>query len=198
MKKMNSKGFTLIELLAVITIMGILMLVAIPAVSRTIENSRRDTYVDTAKTYVNAIKNAVASDEIECFKDATDKTAGKYTIMSALPQSGTSNIYVYRFSTGGVNSLAATTASDLLEQGGKSSWGNAEVAGVIKIEKTVGTNGRTSYKYSVKMVDAGGRGFDSYKAEDSLRRTDVATSGLTTYNSVTNLGSGELDCRIIV
>ena len=62
----NSKGFTLIELLAVITIMGILMLVAIPAVSRTIENSRRDTFMNTAKSYINAVKNAAAADEIKC------------------------------------------------------------------------------------------------------------------------------------
>ena len=66
MKKLNRKGFTLIELLAVITIMGILMLVAIPAVSRTIENSRRDTFADVAKTYINAVRNAVLADEIEC------------------------------------------------------------------------------------------------------------------------------------
>ena len=64
MKKIGNKGFTLVELLAVITIMGILMLVAIPAVSRTIENSRRDTFMDTAKAYINAIKNAVAADEL--------------------------------------------------------------------------------------------------------------------------------------
>lgn len=57
MKKLNKKGFTLIELLAVITIMGILMMVAIPAVTRTIENARRDTFADVAKEYVNAVVN---------------------------------------------------------------------------------------------------------------------------------------------
>ena len=195
MKKMNSKGFTLIELLAVITIMGILMLVAIPAVSRTIENSRRDTYMDTAKTYVNAIKNAVASDEIECKKDSE----AKYTLMSALP---TGNDYVYRFSTiaatSGSNTIDATTATDLLEQGGKSSWGNAEVAGIIKIKKTVGGEGRTKYEYSIKMVDAGGRGFADYKPEGELRRTDVATNGLNTqYATIWVKANSETDCRII-
>ena len=54
MKKINSKGFTLVELLAVIVIMGILMMVAIPAVTRTIENSRKDTFIDIAKSYANA------------------------------------------------------------------------------------------------------------------------------------------------
>ncbi len=195
MKKLNKTGFTLIELLAVITIMGILMLVAIPAVSRTIENSRRDTYMDTAKAYMNAIKNAVAADELECKKAATDNT---FTIMSALPQSDN---YVYRFSTaaatnGGV-SIQATTATDLMEQGGKSSWGNANVAGVIKIKKTVTGPGRTTYAYEVKMVDEGGRGITDYVAESNLRRSNVATSGLTNYTTVWKLGSGELDCQII-
>ncbi len=64
----NSKGFTLIELLAVITIMGILMLVAIPAVTRTIENSRRDTFADIASEYINAVRNAVLADNIVCYE----------------------------------------------------------------------------------------------------------------------------------
>ena len=46
----NNRGFTLVELLAVIVIMGILMMVAIPSVTRTIENSRKDTFVDIAKS----------------------------------------------------------------------------------------------------------------------------------------------------
>ena len=47
----NSQGFTLVELLAVIVIMGILMMIAIPSITRTIENSRKDTFVDIAKCY---------------------------------------------------------------------------------------------------------------------------------------------------
>ena len=69
---MSKKGFTLIELLAVITIMGILMLVAIPAVSRTIENSRRDTFADNVVTYLNTVRNAVLADELKCQPTATE------------------------------------------------------------------------------------------------------------------------------
>ena len=74
MKKINDKGFTLIELLAVIVIMGILMMVAIPAVSRTIENSRKDTFLDIAKQYANSAKTLWAADGIECSSDGTNYT----------------------------------------------------------------------------------------------------------------------------
>ena len=65
MKRMNKKGFTLIELLAVIIIMGVLLLVAVPSVSKYITSSRIDTYntnltriVDAVKTELNSYSNS--------------------------------------------------------------------------------------------------------------------------------------------
>lgn len=59
----NNKGFTLIELLAVIVILGILMIVAIPQVTKYIEQSKKDTFVDTAKAYINAARYSYLNDE---------------------------------------------------------------------------------------------------------------------------------------
>ena len=59
MKRLNKKGFTLIELLAVIIILGILMIIAIPSVTSYIQNSRKSAYVDTAVAYVDAVRNKV-------------------------------------------------------------------------------------------------------------------------------------------
>ena len=53
MKKKN--GFTLIELLAVIIILGVIMLIAIPSVTQQITNSRKNSYIDTANAYVSAV-----------------------------------------------------------------------------------------------------------------------------------------------
>lgn len=49
---MNKKGFTLIEILAVIIILGILMVIAIPSVTKYIESSRKSAYVKTIKSIV--------------------------------------------------------------------------------------------------------------------------------------------------
>ena len=55
----NKRGFTLIELLAVITIMGILMMLATMTISRILEDSRKQMYINTAKTYIRTLKSDV-------------------------------------------------------------------------------------------------------------------------------------------
>src|SRR5574344_2330059 len=58
-KPINKKGFTLIELLAVIIILGVLLLIAIPSVTEYISTSRKKTYLATAGRYVDAVINKV-------------------------------------------------------------------------------------------------------------------------------------------
>lgn len=64
MKKLinNKKGFTLIELLAVIVILAILVMVAIPAVTKYLNAARQGTYIDNARSAIGAIRNTVVLD----------------------------------------------------------------------------------------------------------------------------------------
>ena len=156
MKKLNRKGFTLIELLAVITIMGILLLVAIPAISRTIENSRRDTYMDIAKTYINTVRNSVLADEMTCGGTNVAATAN-----------GT---YYFK-----IDSNEQAT-KDLMQSGGLSSWSNSKVGGYVQWTKTATSDDRSTLSFSILLVDEGKHGIDTATAEESLTRSSVKTA----------------------
>ena len=162
MKRLNKAGFTLIELLAVITIMGILMMVAIPSVSRTIENSRRDTFADNALTYVNRVRNAVMADELTCGTGANAKTV-----------SATAN-GTYHF----VINTSDQATKDIMEKGALSSWGSAELTGYVQWTKsTNATTGRTTTEYFVRLADTGLHGFKAEVSEKDVSRSKIYTEG---------------------
>ena len=69
MKRLNKAGFTLIELLAVIVILGILMLIAIPSVTKYIDSSKKKTYITNAQLYIDAVRNDVIAGEIKSPKN---------------------------------------------------------------------------------------------------------------------------------
>ena len=68
---MKNKAFTLIELLAVIIILGVLMLIAIPSVTSYINNSRKETYASTVQELIKAASTKVNSGELEMYDTDT-------------------------------------------------------------------------------------------------------------------------------
>ena len=133
MNRINNKGFTLVELLAVIVIMGILMMIAIPSVTRIIENSRKDTFVDIAKAYGNAARTLWNSDNLMC---------------------GYGDTYASSINDGDYYILIDTedSSSILLDQGGKSSWGNRDVKGYVRVNvsTTLGEDKNADGVYEVE------------------------------------------------
>src|SRR5574344_914937 len=70
----NKKGFTLIELLAVIVILGVIMVIAVPAITNYINNSRKDSYISTAKQYIDALKKDILNEEFDMPVEHNDST----------------------------------------------------------------------------------------------------------------------------
>ena len=67
-KKKRLTAFTLIELLAVI-IIGILMLIAVPAVTKYISDSKKSSYINTAKNIISGAKTLANSESLEMNHD---------------------------------------------------------------------------------------------------------------------------------
>ena len=191
MKRINKKGFTLVELLAVIVIMGILMMVAIPSISRVIENSRKDTFVDIAKSYANAAKTLWTADTLTC--EGTVASAvddGDYYILINTKES------------------ARTALPVLVDQGGKSSWGNRDVNGYVRVhvETVADNNGEpkrtTTFYVSLSdgthgLIDNGSMTSDNLKkgnvkmdlSSDDKKKVELTLDNGNLNCSKTNLGT---------
>ena len=82
----NKKAFTLIELLAVIVILGVIMVIAVPAVTKYIDKSRKDGFTKTASGVVDAARlyysneygnSSESTIEFECTTKECKSTSGE-------------------------------------------------------------------------------------------------------------------------
>ena len=69
--KKSKKAFTLIELLAVIIILGVLMIIAIPSVTRYIQDSRDSSYITTAQSFIDSARVMANSGELSMYDPDT-------------------------------------------------------------------------------------------------------------------------------
>lgn len=152
-KKKRNRGFTLIELLAVIIILGILMAVAIPAMTKYIENSKKDAFWQTAKTYINAARYGLLNDEF----------AGSDGTICSLP------------ATGGAT-VVPTSIIQLEKGSNKSAWNKAlSVSYVVCVD--AGTADKPKYVYYYAGKDSDNNGIANPTQEDALNRGAVKRGG---------------------
>ena len=160
--KTNKKAFTLIELLAVIVILGVLMITAIPAVTKAIAKSRRDTYVTNAKKIIDATRTSVLNEE---FNEGNNNTCqlpgpGDYIVIDLVPTAG-------------------SVIDNLLERGGKQSSFNKEYTGGTIWIVNEGSETTDKYVYYITLVDSGKNGIKGTVAENSLNRSKVFIGNAT-------------------
>ena len=127
----NNKGFTLVELLAVIVILGLLMAIAIPSVTKYITQSRKKTLISSVDSYVTAVTTAVNDNEFGAMSDQS--------IMYYIPVS---------------NDEANSCVS--LEKGGSDPFGNWKEAYVVVNYDAE----KYSYDYYFTFYDDAGYGME--------------------------------------
>ncbi len=78
---MKKNGFTMVELLAVIVILGVLLSIAVPAVSNYIVNSKKESYVVVMDEYLDGARKLIISGEYQAPLDKNEVTILSFDVI---------------------------------------------------------------------------------------------------------------------
>lgn len=151
----NNKGFTLIELLAVIVILGVLMIIAVPMVTKYITSAKKDAFVDTAKAYINSARYSYLNGDYILGPNGND------TCAASIDSGSGGDMYVkFKY-------------IDVDKTGGNSSF-NKEIDKENSYVH-IHSDADGKYTYYVAMRDTGKNGFQE-KEESVLSKKDVVNT----------------------
>ena len=162
--KLDKTGFTLIELLAVIVILGILMMTAIPAVTKAIAKSRRNTFWQNMKSYAKSAATPFLDGEYKSTQDSDDSCPypgqGEFVIIPA------------------TKDVVDIEQGDIEKSSFKSPYVTSGNCQPTIIVANSGTDDKDELTWYVIGIDKAGNGIIKYTDINKLGLSDVKT-GIT-------------------
>ena len=119
----NKKGFTLVELLAVIVILGVLLMIAVPAVQNVIKKTKNNATQKQAELFIDAAKKMAIIDEatsdmvIYKLSDLdSDADKNRFTgMVVALKENGSYKYYIYLNDSVNKKTIGNNNNNDIFE-----------------------------------------------------------------------------------
>ena len=137
---MNKKGFTLIELLAVIVVLGVVLILAMPSILDSINASRNASY----KVLMGNIKTAAETYYQECeYGDLSNKA--KYGNYACTINNNTITTTIGALASTGILKVAADESGNLIVNDPRDTTKNLNSCG-MQIIKTVDSNFKVTYQ----------------------------------------------------
>lgn len=182
MKKLNKSGFTLIELLAVIVILGVIMLIAIPSVSSIIANSKKNTYVSSAQTLITGARNLVLS-------TSTGLPDNSWKALSTTEFNSLSGINNEISTTTYSKAYAIQVKNIAVERGSntKSAYGLVLDTNLSYVVALVRKDNSSKVDYYIQMRDSGGNAIKLTSEQSLEEGNSKVTTGMTNNNGLVSL-----------
>ena len=137
---MNKKGFTLIELLAVIVILGVVLLLAVPSILDSINASKNSSY----KILVDNIKTSAETYYQECeYGNLSD--ISKYGQYACTINNNTITTTIGALAQTGILKVSTSSSGNLIVEDPRDTTKSLNEC-EIKIIKTVDNNFKVTYK----------------------------------------------------
>lgn len=179
--KLDKKGFTLIELLAVIVILGILMMTAIPAVTRAIAKSRRNTYWQNMKSYAKAAATPFLDGEYA-------EKASTATPKDSCPYPGAKEFVVIPLD------IIELEQGDAKKSSFKSDYETSGNCAAKVIVANIGEEGKDDIQWYVIGMDKAKNGINNFTNINKLKLSSALTG--TTCKNETSLDSPSTTTKI--